>query len=79
MSFIRTALGDAGPQDAGVTLTHEHTLFGWPGVEHDHRAAFVWERVLDGLTREFKHATELFGLGTLVDCTTVENNRHPEM
>ena len=79
MSFIRTVLGDIDPADAGLTLAHEHTLFGWPGVEHDHRSAFVREHVLAGLTKEVEDGKQTFGLGTLVDCTTIENNRYPDL
>ena len=79
MSFIRTVLGDIAPEDAGLALSHEHTLFGWPGVEYDHRSAFVWENVFKGLTEEVGRGKETFGLGTLVDCTTIENNRHPDL
>ena len=79
MGFIRTVLGDIAPQDAGLTLAHEHTLFGWPGVEHDHRSAFVREQVLKGLTSEVEDGKQTFGLGTLVDCTTIENNRYPDL
>ena len=79
MSFIRTVLGDIDPESAGLTLAHEHTLFGWPGVEHDHRSAFVREHVLKGLTDEVEQGKNIFGLGTLVDCTTIENNRYPDI
>mgnify|MGYP001175699261 FL=1 len=79
MGFIRTVLGDIEPENAGLTLAHEHTLFGWPGVEHDHRSALVYDTVLKGLTDEVEQGKQTFGLGTLVDCTTIENNRYPSL
>ncbi len=79
MGFIRTVLGDIAPDEAGVTLTHEHTLVHWPGAEFDHRSVYDWDDVIGGLSAEFKLGAELFGLKTLVDCTTVELGRHPDM
>ena len=37
MAIIRTVLGDIAPDDAGVVLTHEHTLIFLPGADLDHR------------------------------------------
>ena len=79
MSFIRTVRGDVDPGGAGVVLTHEHTLLGWPGAELDHRALYDWDDVAGGLVDEFKRGAKSFGLGTLVDCTTVEMNRQPRL
>lgn len=79
MAVIRTVLGDIPAEDAGVVLTHEHTLIFWPGADIDHRAAFDHDDVVAGLSEEFKLGTDLFGLRTLVDCTTTEMGRHPKM
>ncbi len=79
MATIRTVLGDITPEDAGVVLTHEHTLIFWPGADLDHRAAFEFEDVISGVSDEFKLGSELFGLKTLVDCTTTEMGRHPDV
>ena len=79
MTFIRTISGDIDPTEAGVVLTHEHTLLHWPGAEWDHRAAYDWHSVIRGLTDEFDEARRSFGLGTIVDCTTVELGRHPKV
>ena len=79
MAVIRTVLGDVPAEDAGVVLTHEHTLIFWPGADIDHRAAFDHDDVVAGLSEEFKLGTDLFGLRTLVDCTTTEMGRHPNM
>lgn len=79
MSTIRTVLGDIQPDEAGLVLPHEHTHILWPGAEFDHRAAFDWDDVVGQLADEFRLGAELFGLKTLVDCTTVEMGRHPKM
>ena len=79
MAVIRTVLGDVPAEDAGVVLTHEHTLIFWPGADIDHRSAFDHDDVVAGLSEEFKLGTDLFGLRTLVDCTTTEMGRHPRM
>lgn len=79
MSKIRTIRGDINSEDAGVILTHEHAMFGWPGAEVDHRAVFSWDKVLKGVSSEFDLAKKAFNLGTFVDCTTIENARHPKL
>jgi phosphotriesterase-related protein len=79
MGFIRTILGDIDPEDAGAVLTHEHTLLHWPGAEFDHRAMYDLAHVLRGLSAELDEARRRFGLGTIVDCTTVEMGRHPHI
>jgi len=47
MAKIRTVLGDIAPEDAGITLTHEHILYANPGVEFDRKAAFDFDTVAD--------------------------------
>ena len=79
MAAARTVRGDVAADDLGVTLTHEHTLIFWPGAEYDHRAAFDRSDVIAGLADEFKLAKRLFGLNTIIDCTTVEMGRHPKL
>ena len=37
MAKIRTVLGDIAPEEAGVTLTHEHIRYAYPGCEYDHK------------------------------------------
>ncbi|MEA2783236.1 MAG: phosphotriesterase-related protein [Rhodospirillaceae bacterium] len=79
MGIIRTVLGDIDPASAGVVMTHEHTLYHWSGAEYDHRAAYNWDDVIAKLIREFREGHRLFGLKTIVDCTTVEMGRHPRI
>lgn len=78
MSNIRTVLGDIRPDEAGVTLTHEHTILHWPGAELDHRAVFDWDEVVADVAAELRHGRERFGLGTLVDCTPADMGRNPQ-
>ena len=47
MAKIRTVLGDIAPEDAGVTLTHEHIRYAYPGCEHDHRNVWDFDTVAD--------------------------------
>ena len=44
-NYVRTVLGDIEPTCVGVTLPHEHTMFGWNGAEFDHRALFNFDEV----------------------------------
>ncbi len=79
MAKIRTVLGDIAPDQAGITLTHEHIRYAYNGYQNDHRQ--VWS--VDGLASEISPAVKSghddFGIATLVDMTPPEIGRHPEL
>ncbi|HHZ67294.1 MAG TPA: hypothetical protein EYN52_05195, partial [Alphaproteobacteria bacterium] len=79
MQKVRTVLGDISTAEVGVTLPHEHTMYGWNGVEFDHRAMFDFEKVVTSVVEDFKSARELFGLNTFVDCTAPDMGRQPSV
>ena len=79
MQKVRTVLGDISTAEVGVTLPHEHTMYGWNGVEFDHRAMFDFETVVTSVVEDFKSARELFGLNTFVDCTAPDMGRQPSV
>jgi phosphotriesterase-related protein len=77
--IVRTVLGDIPAQDAGMTLTHEHILYAYPGADLDHRTVFDFEAAVEKIADELRCATRDYGFRTLVDMTPVEVGRHPLM
>jgi len=77
MQVIRTVLGDIAPDQAGITLTHEHTFLNWPGVEFDHRSAYDHDAVVEQVGGEMGRSRERHAFQTLVDCTPADMGRNP--
>lgn len=79
MAKIRTVIGDIAPQDAGITLTHEHILYANPGVEFDRKAAFDFDMVADEVAATMRAGMADYGVRTMVDMTACELGRHPRL
>ena len=79
MQKVRTVLGDIPPAEVGFTLPHEHTMYGWNGVEFDHRAQYDFETVVESVANDFNLAKSEFGLKTFVDCTAPDMGRQPNV
>ena len=79
MKKIRTVTGDVPVDRMGVTLTHEHLLYTYPGGEHDHRSSYVLEDAVARISAELKAGMDAYGYGTLVDMTPAEVGRNPEL
>ena len=79
MPAIRTVLGDIKPEQAGVSLTHEHVRYQYQGCEFDHNS--VWD--FDTVAREVGDAVrvmgEQYGVRTMVDLTPPDIGRHPAL
>jgi phosphotriesterase-related protein len=79
MAVIRTVLGDIAPDEAGLTLTHEHVRYQYQGCEFDHNN--VWD--LESMAREVGSAVRSMcrdhGFKTMVDLTPPDIGRHPEL
>ena len=78
-NYVRTVLGDIEPTCVGVTLPHEHTMFGWNGAEFDHRALFNFDEVVNSVVNQFLIAKKEFNLATFVDCTAPDMGRQPQV
>ncbi|MDD5082764.1 MAG: hypothetical protein PHU08_05260 [Dehalococcoidales bacterium] len=74
--MINTVSGPISAEELGVTLMHEHVLWGFPGWEYDPLHSFNREAELPGLARELA-ALKTVGAGTLVDTTPPFMGRDP--
>jgi phosphotriesterase-related protein len=79
VSCIRTVLGDIAPADAGVTLTHEHIRYAYPGCEFDHRNVWDFDTVARDVAAVLRKGLEENAIRTVVDLTPAEIGRHPEL
>jgi phosphotriesterase-related protein len=79
MAKIRTVLGDIAPEEAGVTLTHEHIRYSYPGCEHDHRNVWDFESTVAEISQVLQSGVKDHDIKTVVDLTPAEIGRHPEL
>src|SRR5258708_39107643 len=79
MALIRTVLGDIPPDEAGVTLTHEHIRYAYQGCEFDHNNVWDLDQVADDVGRRIHGMVKEYGVKTMVDLTPPDIGRHPEL
>jgi len=79
MAVIRTVLGDISPDDAGITLTHEHIRYAYAGCEYDHRSTWDFDAVADDIAQVLRAGLRDHGIRTVVDLTPAELGRHPAL
>ncbi|MFI4986297.1 MAG: hypothetical protein ACHQF3_02560 [Alphaproteobacteria bacterium] len=79
MAIIRTVLGDIPPQEAGISLTHEHIRYAYAGCEVDHRNVWDFETVATEVAEVLKLGREKYGITAMVDLTPAEIGRHPAL
>jgi phosphotriesterase-related protein len=77
MKVIRTVTGDVPAERAGVTLTHEHLLYAYPGADLDHRTAFDFDQTVDRVAGDLRRAHDEHEVATVVEMTPPEVYRHP--
>src|SRR4051812_45046613 len=79
MSVIRTVLGDIAPEQAGITLTHEHIRYAYTGCEFDHNNVWELDAMADEIARKAHTMASDYGIRTIVDLTPPDIGRHPEL
>ena len=79
MKVLRTVTGDVPAEDNGITLTHEHLLYAYPGADLDHRAAFDFDEIVARVAGDLSKGKEEYGIGTVVEMTPAEVYRHPPL
>ena len=73
---VNTVLGPIEPENMGVTLVHEHILFGYPGWEADQSIApFDFNAAVATGVALLKQLKE-FGVGTFIDATPMDCGRN---
>jgi phosphotriesterase-related protein len=77
--MVNTVTGQISPDDLGITLMHEHIVFGYPGWYGDGTLA-PYDRgaaLADGLNT--MEEIKAYGVKTFVDPTPNETGRNPEL
>lgn len=76
---INTVMGTVSPDDLGVTLIHEHLVYGFPGWQCDTAAPPYDREKIAGDCVEMIRGAQEFGLKTFVDVTPIDGSRDPEL
>ncbi len=77
---VNTVLGPIAPEELGVTLMHEHVLYGYPGWEGDQTVApFDRTTVINNAVAVLKDLKENYGLKTYVDATPNDGGRNVDV
>jgi phosphotriesterase-related protein len=77
---VNTVLGPVAPEDLGVTLMHEHVLYGYPGWEGDQSIApFDSRAIVTNAVAVLKDLRANFGLKTYVDATPNDGGRNVDV
>lgn len=80
MSTVNTATGAISPNDLGITLMHEHILYGYPGWEGDQTIAPLnREAIVNAGVETLTHLKNEYGLQSYVDATALDGGRIPEI
>jgi phosphotriesterase-related protein len=78
-TMVNTVTGRVSPEELGITLMHEHIVFGYPGWEGDQTMApFDSKAAVNNAVQVILKLKD-FGLETYVDATTNDCGRCPEV
>ncbi len=77
--LINSVLGPIAPDDLGITLVHEHLIFGYPGWQYDTAATPYDREKLAGSCVEKIREARRYGVKTIVDATPNDGTRDPEL
>lgn len=75
--MVQTVTGPISTYDMGVTLCHEHLIYGFPGYAGDITCAPFDKKKFIEEFRAFLKSIEEFGLRTVVDATPNDQARDP--
>jgi len=79
MGAVNTVCGPVAPEDLGVTLMHEHIVFGYPGWYGDLSLAPFDRRSAVATAVNCLGPLKEYGLKTVVDATPNECGRDPQL
>lgn len=76
---VETVLGSIRPDAMGITLIHEHMVFGFPGWQGDYSMAPPdWDAIRDhGI--DLLHCVKSLGVETVIDATPNDMGRNPRL
>ncbi|MFH1137915.1 MAG: phosphotriesterase-related protein [Pseudomonadota bacterium] len=77
---VNTVLGPISPDDMGVTLVHEHILYGYPGWDGDQSVApYDHDALVKNAVDVLRNLKDEFGLKTYLDATAVDGARRVDV
>ena len=80
MTKVNTVLGEISPDSLGVTLMHEHILYGYPGWEGDRTIAPLdREMIVNNAVETLTQLKNEYGLNSYVDATALDGGRMPDI
>ncbi len=77
MAKINTVLGEIDSKDMGFTLSHEHMISAFSGINRDFSSLMGSGNLMDRVVADLKQAKE-GGVGTIIDATTPDLGRDIE-
>lgn len=78
-SIVNSVLGPVAVDDLGVTLVHEHLVYGHPGWQYD-SAAPAYDRASTAeLCTQVVTRVRSFGVRSIIDCTPNDGGRDTEL
>ena len=77
---VNTVLGPISPDDMGITLVHEHILYGYPGWDGDQSVApYDRDALVKNGVDTLVNLRDEYGLKTYVDATAVDGSRRVDV
>ena len=76
---VNTVLGPISSDDLGITLVHEHILYGYPGWEGDQTIAPYDRRTIVDNGLQLMDQLKAFGVKSYVDATALDGGRDVEV
>lgn len=76
---VNTVTGPVPSDQLGITLMHEHILYGYPGWEGDQTIAPFDREAIVKTGVQYLECLKSFGVKTLVDATPLDGGRNPEI
>jgi phosphotriesterase-related protein len=76
---VETVLGPIRPDAMGITLIHEHMVFGFPGWQGDYSMAPLDWNAIRGKGIELLSCLRSLGVETVIDATPNDMGRNPRL
>lgn len=77
--MVNAVTGAVSSDELGISLMHEHILYGYPGWERDQTIAPFDRQAIVSSGVEVLNQLKTLGLKTFVDATALDGGRSPEI